>query len=531
MEGNSVNQKILIVEDSPTQAERLRYLLEKHGFEVSAACNGREALDSIGRSMPTIVISDIMMPEMDGYQLCERIRMNDAIKDMPVVLLTTLSDTKDILRALESGADNFITKPYNEKYLIARIEQILMNIDLRKNITTPVGLEVFFEGQKFFVTTERRRILDLLLSTYESVVRKNSELIEAQEKLRSLNRQLEAEILERRQAEESLKKRNSELSVIHKVSSAISKTIDVKELFAEIMETITGLDILRFEHKGVVFIAEGDRLNLAYMIGCPDEFVNSHSSLRIGTCLCGLAAEKGEIIVSKNSDNDDRHTIKPSGITPHGHIIIPLKAENRLVGVLCLYLLPDIIDDIDESKMEMLYSLGNQIGIALNNARLYEETRSLSLHDPLTGLANRRLMEINLEKDLAIAKRYGKPLSVVMLDIDYFKKYNDKYGHTAGDRLLSGIGRILSREVRASDLAVRYGGEEFLIIMPETDLQKAREAAERLRKAVENEAGVTISLGVSSYRNDILKKEDLIVCADSALYRAKQNGRNRVEAG
>jgi diguanylate cyclase (GGDEF)-like protein len=160
-------------------------------------------------------------------------------------------------------------------------------------------------------------------------------------------------------------------------------------------------------------------------------------------------------------------------------------------------------------------------------SKLYEETRELSLRDPLTGLANRRFMDIVIERSLAKAKRDGSSLSVIMLDIDYFKKYNDTYGHIAGDKLLVDLATVLLREVRDVDLVVRYGGEEFLIVLYKAELTKACDVAERIRKTVEEEKGVTVSLGVSIYVQG-MQQEDLINAADAALYQAKRRGRNLV---
>ncbi len=141
-------------------------------------------------------------------------------------------------------------------------------------------------------------------------------------------------------------------------------------------------------------------------------------------------------------------------------------------------------------------------------------------------------MEIQLDKSLDSAKRYREALSFIMVDIDHFKNYNDSHGHQEGDRLLGRLAGILLGEVRKADYVFRYGGEEFLVVLPETDLDRACEAAERLRKAVEAEAGgVTISLGVASLTESLQEKDQLIDAADKALYRAKENGRNRVEGG
>jgi diguanylate cyclase (GGDEF)-like protein len=159
----------------------------------------------------------------------------------------------------------------------------------------------------------------------------------------------------------------------------------------------------------------------------------------------------------------------------------------------------------------------------------YERTKNLSLHDHLTGMPNRRFMEMELGRVFTMAKRYGKPFSVIMLDIDHFKEYNDTYGHPAGDNLLMMAAATLTKEIRTIDFICRYGGEEFLIILPEIELLGAYEAAERIRKAVEVNMPVTISCGVSSFNSSISKKAELIQRADKALYQAKNMGRNRVE--
>lgn len=338
---------------------------------------------------------------------------------------------------------------------------------------------------------------------------------------------IDRDISERKKAEEALIKSQTELSLLFSVSSAISQTIDMEKLFNIIFETITSLGLMDFESKGGIFIIEEDRMTLVAHLGHTDTFIDLHKGMRVGTCLCGLAAETGEIIISGNSDTDERHTIRYPGMESHGHVIIPLNARGMIIGILYFYLKPDL--DIDESKLKLLYAIGNQIGVSIDNAKLYEDAKKSSLHDPLTGLANRRLMHIVFSRGLAEARRTNKPFSVIMLDIDFFKDFNDTKGHPAGDVLLSELSKLILKESREVDLVVRYGGEEFLILLPDTSLEKSYEAAERLRKVVESKTEVTISLGVASYSKKTVKEKDLIDKADAALYKAKQNGRNRIE--
>ncbi|OLD70123.1 MAG: hypothetical protein AUI33_08500, partial [Ignavibacteria bacterium 13_1_40CM_2_61_4] len=208
--------EILIVEDSPTQAKQLQYILEQHGYSLSTARNGREALASIGQRLPTLVISDVIMPEMDGYELCRQIKQTEKLKGLPVILLTSLIDPADVVRGLEAGADSFIFKPYDEPYLLTQVASTLANWRLRETERTQMGVEIFFAGRKFFITSDRLQILNLLLSTYEAAVQKNRELALAQDELRHVNDRLEAkvrertaaleaEVIEHRQAEEALR--------------------------------------------------------------------------------------------------------------------------------------------------------------------------------------------------------------------------------------------------------------------------------------------------------------------------------------
>ena len=362
---------VLIVEDSPTQAEQLRTILEWQGHRVSVAGNGHEALRLIARNPPTLVISDIVMPEMDGFQLCAAIRSDAATRSLPVLLLTSLSSTQDILRALECGADSFISKPYSKDYLLARLEDMLESVN-RRNAAAVDGSEIIFGGERYRISSDLQRIFDLLICTYESTVVKNRELLDAQKEL-------------------------------------------------------------------------------------------SESNLRLEIAL----------------------------------------------------------DEVTEAKQEAVL-------LAEENLRLYDEMKQLSLHDPLTGLPNRRMLDITFDANLARADRFGSVFSVLLIDIDFFKRYNDTYGHDEGDQILIQLASTLKAYIRRTDLVARFGGEEFIVVMSDTPREGAVIFAERVRVAVEAEAGVTVSIGVAQYLIGATISE-LIKTADDALYLAKRSGRNRVE--
>lgn len=183
--------KILIVEDSPTQSEKLCFLLEEEGYKVEKAENGKKALDMLERFAPDIIISDVIMPEMDGYEFCKQVKNNDKWKKTPVILLTALSDPEDVIRGLISGADNFLTKPYKNEFLISRIKHVVINLNIRNERLSELGIEIFFAGKKHFVNSDRLQIIDLLLSTYENAIIKNKELESVNNELNELKNQLE----------------------------------------------------------------------------------------------------------------------------------------------------------------------------------------------------------------------------------------------------------------------------------------------------------------------------------------------------
>lgn len=184
-------KRIVVVEDSAIQAEALKRILAKKGFEVSVAKNGIEGLEKIKESLPDLVVSDILMPEMDGFEMCKQIKENEDWKAIPVILLTSLEDPKDIVRGLECVATDFMTKPYQEEMLFDKIEKIFA-----KNPEDPSN-EIYFEGQKYTISAKKEQILDFLISIYEAAVNKNKELFQAQEQLREMNDQLEQKIKER----------------------------------------------------------------------------------------------------------------------------------------------------------------------------------------------------------------------------------------------------------------------------------------------------------------------------------------------
>ena len=231
-----------------------------------------------------------------------------------------------------------------------------------------------------------------------------------------------------------------------------------------------------------------------------------------------------------------------TGTLATGYLCVPLMAQGTSLGIFHIRFLSCATQGREagelEAKQRLAVAIAENLSLALANLKLRESLQNQAIHDPLTGLYNRRYLEETMDRELHRARRQKTPLGVVMMDLDHFKDFNDTFGHAAGDALLSALANVITTGIRAEDIACRYGGEEFLLIMPGASLETTRERAENLRQAVKNLQvkyqdqllkSTTISLGVAIFPDHGLTAEEVIAAADAALYRAKQAGRDRVE--
>jgi two-component system sensor histidine kinase/response regulator len=189
---NFENNHVLAVEDSLVQSKRIQRFFDEHAIPYQICQNGVEALESVKTKKPLLIISDIIMPVMDGYELCRHIKANEEFRDIPVILLTSLGDPLDIIKGLQAGADNFITKPYDDDYLMSRINYLVANRHIRRMGSGDMSIDIVFQNQTFKINSDKKQILDLLLSVYEAAVNRNEHLIQAQRQLEEINEHLKA---------------------------------------------------------------------------------------------------------------------------------------------------------------------------------------------------------------------------------------------------------------------------------------------------------------------------------------------------
>lgn len=377
------------------------------------------------------------------------------------------------------------------------------------------------------------RVTDLAANKIQS----DHDLVMAEEQLR-FRRRLEEKnsIIER--TNRTLEALVRDLSLIYEIGQEVNSIVDLDKLYANIVDTLK--KYLRIHECAIlVFDERREELHIKAAFGFPDPETILRTVFRCGEGITGLVADTGKKIYIKDTSREERF-LSYKGERPleeSSFLSVPLLAKGDVLGVVNFARRG--VSSFSYQDVKMMSLVAGQVALAIANARLYTRTRELSVRDDLTGINNRRHFQQMLQMEWKRAVRFGRQLSIIMIDVDHFKAYNDSFGHLQGDEVLKQIGSLLKKNLREVDTVARFGGEEFVLLLPDTDKRGALIVAEKVRTVIEEHIfpaaqgkktrQVTISAGVAAYPDDVSEMDDLIDCADIALYRAKENGRNRTE--
>ncbi len=480
-------KRILLVDDSKTQLVTLQMALKKMGFDVLTAADGIEGVSRAFLDQPDIIVSDIMMPELNGYQLCRLLKNDKKTSHIPIILLTSLDQPQDKFWGIRAGADRYIVKSRDISDLKTAIEEILTDlVSDEKKIDPKQGREGKSTDWSS-IKSNVNRLLDKLLfeSTLASEARQLANYIHAKKDL--------------------LKEVTDLTNSLIEYSCLCLCLFDRKgiKLYYDLRESLPQRELTKTE-KHLQLMAEGESEN----------------------------ANMETVFFEGSKEVDNKRTDKILS-----RFIVPLNIHNECIGYLSfLSIKPNAFAPKTENIIQLL---AHDFSMVFKLMLLYEETKELAIKDGLTKLYNKRYFLESLEKEFVRAKRFNEELSLILLDIDHFKKVNDTLGHIQGDSVLKEIGTIIKQAVRKVDFAARYGGEEFVVIAPNTSLQEIMEIAERIRKNTEQypfksekePLNITISLGVATLTEKIKDKMELLKEADDALYQAKRAGRNQICIG
>ena len=449
--------RILVVDDILANVRLLEAKLSAEYFEVVTAMNGVDALEAVQRAKPDIVLLDVMMPGIDGIEVCKRLKADPATQHIPVIMVTALDQLEDRVRGLEAGADDFLTKPVNDVALFCRIKSL-------------VRLKMLSDELR--ARAESSQSMGLVVKRAIPVDPRPGNILVVDSRVAFIERVRVA------------------LAGKHKVSAVI----DPLEVIPSITESASPYELV---------------------------IVNLDAEQFDGLRLCSQL---------KSLEQTRQIPIL---------IVVAPDDEQRLMRALDMGVNDYLIRPID--RQELMARVNTQI----KRARYAEQLRvsvqtsiEMAVTDALTGLYNRRYMETHLGHLVEHSINRGKPLSALAIDVDFFKPVNDTHGHDVGDKVLQELAARIRDNIRNVDMACRVGGEEFIIILPATELHLAQKIAERIRKSIAGkpfsagtEGGtlnITVSVGLSTLIGANDKVEEFLKRADQALYVAKRDGRNRV---
>ncbi|MEW6451748.1 MAG: PleD family two-component system response regulator [Pseudomonadota bacterium] len=451
--------RVLVVDDVPANVKLLEARLSAEYFDVATAMCGADALAICEKAECDIVLLDVMMPDMDGFEVCRRLKSNPATHHIPVVIVTALDQPSDRVMGLEAGADDFLTKPVSDIALIARVRSLarlkMMTDELRMRALT--SREIGIQNPEIEAIADAGRAGRVLMvddrpSSYERI--------------------------------------------------------------AAMLKTQHAVDIEPNPSEALFHAAEGN-----YDLVIASLALENYDALRLCSQLRSLERTRNLPILALCDPEDSARMMRGLEIGVNDYLMRPVDKNELSARVRTQVRKKRYTDKLRDNVQQSIEA---------------------AITDALTGLYNRRYMESHLGTLVEQAASRSKPLTALVLDIDFFKSVNDTHGHDAGDDVLREFSTRIKKSIRGIDLACRLGGEEFVIVMPETDMAVATIVAERLRRRIASEpfviAGgekkldVTISIGIATLDAPDDNAAAILKRADQALYRAKRDGRNRVVA-
>ena len=452
-----MSARVLVVDDVPANVKLLEARLSAEYFDVITAYSGADALSVCERAECDIVLLDVMMPDMDGFEACRMLKSNPATHHIPVVMVTALDQPSDRVRGLEAGADDFLTKPVTDVALVSRVRSLAR----LKMVTDELRMRALTSKEIGIQSPEREAV---------SETGRGGRILVVDDRETSYERMV--------------------------ATLAAEHTVDVEADPAE----------------ALFHAAEGSYDLVIVSLG-----LKNFDGLRLCSQVRSLERTRNVPILAVAEADNNQRLVRGLEIGVNDYLIRPV------------------------DKNELLARARTQIKKKRYTERLRDNVQmsiEMAITDALTSLFNRRYMETHLSTLVEQAAARGKPLAALILDIDYFKSINDSHGHDAGDDVLREFALRIRKSIRNIDLACRYGGEEFVIVMPETDMAVATMVAERIRWRIASEPfaiqqgartlDVTISIGIAALDGPTDNAAAMLKRADTALYRAKRDGRNRV---
>ncbi|HYZ40230.1 MAG TPA: PleD family two-component system response regulator [Stellaceae bacterium] len=448
--------RVLVVDDVEANVKLLEAKLSSEYFDVLPAYNGRTALEIAGAELPDVILLDVMMPRMDGFEVCRELKANPRTADVPVVMVTALSDAASRLRGLETGADDFLTKPVNDIALFARVRSL---VRLKRMM-------------------EELRVREAICGRFA-----NCDSLSAQDTGPARILIVEDDQFAAARMAETLRPIANSAALASSCSEAQT-----------LLTPDTDLIIASLSVSG------GEALRL------------------VTQCRANEAFRQLPILLIAE-DRELPRLAKGLDLGANDYLVRPVDRNELLARTATQIRRKRLQDRLQES---------------------YRRSLSLALTDELTGLYNRRYLFAHLDELIGRLRQDGIDIAVLLFDIDHFKQVNDTHGHAAGDDVLRELAARAMNCVRSVDLVARLGGEEFVVVMPETDLAIAVTVAERLRaeiarepffvKAIGERLSVTVSVGVTAADGHDDERNKMLKRADDALYAAKSGGRNCVVA-